>query len=73
MPLDGGGAGSLDGAGEAEKKKKKLQKAIRQIEELKEKRDSGAQLEKTQESKIEREGELRAELAALTEQQSVAP
>ena len=50
---------------EKDKKMKKLQKALRQIEELKIKRDSGAPLEKTQEGKIEREEELRNELMAL--------
>ena len=41
---------------------------LRQIEELKVKQASGATLEKTQEGKIEREAELRAELAELMAQ-----
>jgi len=56
---------SCDGVGEADKKKKKLQKALRQIEELKQKREQGDPLEKTQQEKIAREQELVAELAAL--------
>ena len=59
---------SADGVGEKEKKMKKLQKALRQIEELKAKRASGVTLEKTQEGKIEREEELQAELAELMAQ-----
>ena len=51
--------------GEKEKKMKKLQKALRQIDELKAKQESGVQLEKTQEGKMEREEQLRAELAEL--------
>ena len=64
---------STDGPGEKEKKMKKLQKALRQIDDLKAKQAQGATLEKTQEGKIEREEELRAELEALTlqPQQSV--
>lgn len=57
--------GGNDAAGESEKKKKKLLKALRQIEQLKEKRAAGEMLEKTQEGKIEREAELLAELGAL--------
>ena len=56
---------STDGVGEKEKKMKKLQKALRQIEELKAKQAQGVALEKTQEGKIEREEELRAELSEL--------
>jgi len=56
---------SGDGAGEADKKKKKLQKALSQIESLKMKKEGGGTLEKTQEEKIAREEELLAELAAL--------
>ena len=56
---------SSDGKGESEKKLKKLLKAVRQIEELKAKRDGGADLEKTQLEKIEKEADLKAELAAL--------
>jgi len=59
--LGGGG----DAIGEIEKRKKKLHKALRQIEELKAKRAQGLTLEKTQESKIEREAELLAELSGL--------
>ena len=59
---------SADGAGEKEKKLKKLQKALRQIEELKMKQAGGVVLEKTQEGKIEREEQLRAELAELVMQ-----
>ena len=39
--------------------------ALRQIEELRMKQAQGLPLEKTQEGKIEREGDLRAELEAL--------
>lgn len=56
------------GLGERDKKLKKLQKALRQIEELKEKAAQGLPLEKTQQSKIEREAELRAELDELVAQ-----
>jgi len=56
---------SADGVGEKEKKMKKLQKALRQIEELKAKQAQGITLEKTQEGKIVREDELRAELNEL--------
>ena len=59
---------SADGMGEKEKKLKKLQKALRQIEELKQKQARGFPLEKTQEGKIEREEELRAELNHLLAQ-----
>ena len=58
---------SVDTQSETEKKRKKLQKALRQIDELKEKMAAGVRLEKTQETKITREDELRAELAALHE------
>mmetsp|Transcript_23344 Transcript_23344/g.50366 ORF Transcript_23344/g.50366 Transcript_23344/m.50366 type:complete len:443 (-) Transcript_23344:377-1705(-) len=58
---------SGDGQGEADKKRKKLQKALRQIEELKAKKAQGGALEKTQEGKIAREAELITELAALDE------
>ena len=54
-----------DGQDEAEKKRKKLHKALRQIDELKAKQAAGATLEKTQESKIAREPELLAELGRL--------
>lgn len=60
---------STDGAGEKEKKLKKLQKALRQIDDLKGKQAQGTILEKTQEEKIEREEELRAELAELMQQE----
>jgi len=56
---------STDGVGEKEKKMKKLQKALRQIEDLKAKQAQGITLEKTQEGKIVREDELRAELTEL--------
>ena len=56
---------SGDGAGEADKKRKKLQKALSQIESLKLKKEQGGTLEKTQEEKIAREEDLLAELAAL--------
>lgn len=59
---------SADGVSEREKKLKKLQKALRQIDELKAKRAAGTALEKTQEGKIEREEELKAELAELMAQ-----
>lgn len=67
--LGGGG----DTVGELEKRKKKLHKALRQIEELKMKRAEGNSLEKTQESKIEREEELLAELAALEAEEQGTP
>ena len=47
------------------KRVKKLQKALRKIDELKQKREAGKVLEKTQEEKIVRESELRVELAQL--------
>ena len=56
---------SADVVGEKEKKIKKLQKALRQIEELKMKAASGVSLEKTQQEKIVREEELRRELDEL--------
>merc|ERR1719291_277998 len=56
---------SGDGQGEADKKKKKLQKALRQIDELKMKKSQGVVLEKTQEDKIKREEELREEFGLL--------
>ena len=56
---------SGDGQGDDDKKRKKLQKALRQIDELKAKMNAGEKLEKTQEGKIGREGELLIELAAL--------
>ena len=56
---------SADGMGEKEKKVKKLQKALRQIDELKARQAAGAPLEKTQLGKIQREDELRAELEGL--------
>jgi len=59
---------SADGVGEKEKRLKKLQKALRQIEELKAKQAAGGVLEKTQEEKIVREAELRAELAELLDE-----
>ena len=59
---------SADEVGEREKKLKKLQKALRQIDELKMKQASGVQLERTQEGKIDREEELRNELADLLAQ-----
>uniref|UniRef100_A0A7S4C4P9 Uncharacterized protein n=1 Tax=Chrysotila carterae TaxID=13221 RepID=A0A7S4C4P9_CHRCT len=63
---------SGDAQGEAEKRRKKLQKALRQIDELKAKRSQGVALERTQEGKIEREDELRAELAALDAETTTA-
>jgi len=56
---------SADSVGEKEKKFRKLQKALRQIEELKTKQAAGVVLEKTQMGKIEREEELRTELEEL--------
>ena len=55
---------SVDAQSESEKKRKKLQKALRQIDDLKEKEQQGVKLEKTQQGKIAREEELRAELVA---------
>ena len=57
-----------NGLGEKEKKMKKLQKALRQIEELKAKAASGVNLEKTQQGKIEREAELLAEFEELRQE-----
>ena len=51
----------------ASRKKKKLLKALRDIEKLKAKRAEGRPLEKTQEDKIEREGELLDELRRMEE------
>jgi len=62
---------SADGVGEKEKRMKKLQKALRQIEEIKLKQASGVALEKTQEEKITREEELRAELEELRTQADI--
>jgi hypothetical protein len=56
---------SSDVQTESDKKKKKLQKALRQIQDLKEKVAMGMKLEKTQEGKISREAELRVELEQL--------
>lgn len=57
-----------DVQGEAEKKRKKLTKALRQISDLKTKKAQGVALEKTQEEKIAREAELVAELGQLDEE-----
>jgi len=65
--------GSADGVGEKEKKMKKLQKALRQIDEIKAKQARGVALEKTQQGKIEREEALRAELQELMAQPDEAP
>ena len=54
-----------DEAGETEKKRKKLDKALREIEALKLRQAQGMRLERTQEGKIERETELRCALAEL--------
>lgn len=62
---------SGDGPGELDKKKKKLQKALTQIESLKQKKAQGIVLEKTQEGKIAREEELLAELDALANSEEV--
>jgi len=51
--------------GEFEKKRKKLLKSVRQVDELKLRRDEGDQLEKTQLDKIVREPEIRSQLAEL--------
>jgi len=59
---------SVDAQSESEKKRKKLQKALRQIDDLKEKEQQGVKLEKTQQGKIAREEELRAELEALNKE-----
>jgi len=59
---------SVDAQSESEKKRKKLQKALRQIDDLKEKELQGVKLEKTQQGKIAREEELRAELEALNKE-----
>ena len=42
---------SVDAQSESEKKRKKLQKALRQIDDLKEKEQQGVKLEKTQQGK----------------------
>ena len=59
---------SVDAQSESEKKRKKLQKALRQIDDLKEKEQQGVKLEKTQQGKIAREEELRAELEAVNKE-----
>ena len=59
---------AADGVSIREKKRKKLVKALRAIDELKAKRDAGEALEKTQLEKMEREDELRAELAMLMDE-----
>ena len=61
-----GAAMTESGKGELEKKMTKLQKALTQIEALKLKKSQGVTLERTQEGKIEREGELKAELDELS-------
>ena len=53
------------GLRESERRRKKLQKALREIEALKLRQAQGMQLERTQVSKIEREAELRATSAEL--------
>jgi len=64
---------SADELGEKEKKAKKLDKALRQIEELKLRQAKGIQLERTQQEKIEREDVLRAELAILSGAPALEP
>ena len=51
--------------GTQDKQRRKLLKALRQIGELKERRDAGVPLENTQLAKIGREAELRSELERL--------
>ena len=63
---------SVDAQSESEKKRKKLQKALRQIDDLKEKEQQGVKLEKTQQGKIAREEELRAELEAVNKESADA-
>lgn len=57
---------------ELERRRKKLLKALRQIDELKQRRAAGHTLEKTQEQKIAREAALQAELALLSTDSSHA-
>lgn len=52
-------------AGAVEKKLRNLTKKLKAIEQLKERRDQGEQLEQTQLQKIESEAEIRRELATL--------
>jgi hypothetical protein len=49
-----------------DRKRKKLLKSLRQIEDLKRRRQSGDSLEQSQAQKIEREAELQAELRRVT-------
>jgi translation initiation factor 2A len=54
-----------DGAIDLEKKIRTIQKKLKQIQELKVKRDAGETLELTQISKIESESTLQTELESL--------
>ena len=56
-----------------EKKRKKLLKALRSIDEIRVRRENGAQLEKTQLEKLNREMGLRQELAELPSAEGEAP
>jgi hypothetical protein len=51
--------------GASEKQRKKLLKALRQVEELKQRLDGGEPLEQTQLEKIAREAEMRAQLELM--------
>lgn len=57
--------GSTEAAAEVERRRKKLLKALRAIDELKERRADGYMLEATQREKIAREATLRSELREL--------
>eukprot|EP00928_Gymnodinium_smaydae_P041702 TRINITY_DN28187_c0_g1_i1.p1 TRINITY_DN28187_c0_g1~~TRINITY_DN28187_c0_g1_i1.p1 ORF type:complete len:273 (-),score=37.38 TRINITY_DN28187_c0_g1_i1:186-1004(-) len=68
-----GGAPLPADKAEREKRRQKVDKALRQINELKERRSKGQRLEKTQEEKIGRERVLRAELLQLGGCETVLP
>eukprot|EP00967_Tisochrysis_lutea_P140576 scaffold257033_cov31-Tisochrysis_lutea.AAC.2 len=55
-----------------DKQRRKLLKALRQVQELKQRRDEGDQLEMTQLDKIARESEIESQLHQLEQSSSVA-
>lgn len=61
------GAAADAGVAETERKRKRLRKALRDIDELKQRRKCGESLEATQEAKLARESALRAELRSIEE------
>lgn len=61
------GAAADAGVAETERKRKRLRKALRDIDELKQRRKCGELLEATQEAKLARESALRAELSSIEE------